>query len=176
MNKEYSRENIERVKSFLEKELWEYHFIELLSLFEFDVYVAELNASLHYMIETYQNFMTMTVSLPLKHCDSVKESSNSSVYELANSINRELNIGSFYINPKECSVCFKMVHSTKNRLFTEEDIKDDVYYGTSKVQCYARGFELVNSGVSIQDALSACRSRLISTVYRILIKNGSPSM
>ena len=35
MNKEYSRENIERVKSFLEKELWEYHFIELLSVADF---------------------------------------------------------------------------------------------------------------------------------------------
>lgn len=172
MDKEYLNKNSESVKNFLEKQMWDYQLNDVLNMFEFDVIVDGLDSALHYKIEIYQGVMTITASVSMKR-NYLINNDISSACELANSINRELKKGSFYIEAEANSVCYKITNSVKNRVFDEEDIKKDIQYCASKIQCYALGFELVDSGLSVSEALNVCRSKLVSAVYRILLRDGS---
>ena len=172
MEKNYSKGVIDTVKNYLQKKSWKFNFNEKLEVFDFEICVDKLRKPLQYLIDVHQGTYLMVVSLPLECC-LLKKQWYSETYRLVNSINKELTAGSFYIDLESGTVCYKLTHNLENLQLLEEDIQKEVYYAASKVHYYLLGFELVFAGMSSEDALNTCRNKLVSTVYRILLKEAS---
>lgn len=168
MDKSYSDNISEVIRNFLIKNKWQYVFDQATGIYGFDVFLADADKTIRYMVDVRRNTYTVIVNFSFK--DNENYCSDNRLSEFTNFVNEDLSTGNFYINHKNKEICYKLTHDLRKVSLEVDDVEQKIYYAAAKLQHYSTGYEAVLNGAEPTDSLAECRQKLVNRVFNNIIR------